>query len=149
MAEPVYITWSCQNKYKIMRAREFLTEDKKSDIVQIFKDFFPLCMQVLKLNSLPKIRYVGTLEQDIQPSFGEWDNNNNVLTIALKNRHPNDILRTLAHELVHYKQDQLGMIKPDSGATGSPIENEANAVAGIIMRHFNKKFPHHLTSKPI
>lgn len=132
-----------------MRAREFLTEDKKSDIVQIFKDFFPLCMQVLKLNSLPEIRYVGTLEQDIQPSFGEWDNGNNVLTIALKNRHPNDILRTLAHELVHYKQDQLGMIKPDSGATGSPIENEANAVAGIIMRHFNKKFPHHLKSKPI
>lgn len=149
MAEPVYITWSCQNKYKIMRAQEFLTEDKKSDIVQIFKDFFPLCMQVLKIDSLPKIRFVGVLDQDIQPSFGEWDNNNKILTIVLKNRHPNDILRTLAHELVHYKQDQLGMIKPDSGATGSPAENEANAVAGIIMRHFNKKFPHHLTSKPI
>jgi Zn-dependent peptidase ImmA (M78 family) len=57
------------------------------------------------------------------------------------NRHPNDILRTIAHELVHYKQDTEHRLEPDSGTTGSPEENQANAVAGIVMRHFNKQYP--------
>jgi hypothetical protein len=30
---------------------------------------------------------------------------------------------------------------PEAGETGSPIENEANVKAAIIMRHFNKKYP--------
>ena len=60
-----------------------------------------------------------------------------------------DILRTLAHELVHYKQKTLGKIKHDSGETGSPEENQANTIAGIIMRHFNKEYPDAVNMQPI
>ena len=59
----------------------------------------------------------------------------------MRNRHPIDIMRTLAHELVHYKQDTERRIGPDSGETGSPIENEANAMAGQIMRRFDQENP--------
>jgi len=59
----------------------------------------------------------------------------------MRNRHPIDIMRTLAHELVHYQQDVEHKIGPDSGATGSPIENEANALAGQIMRRFDEENP--------
>jgi len=59
----------------------------------------------------------------------------------MRNRHPIDIMRTLAHELVHYKQDVEHRIGPDSGETGSPIENEANALAGQIMRRFDHENP--------
>ena len=38
---------------------------------------------------------------------------------------------------------------PGAGETGSPIENEAHWVAGIIMRHFNKKYPDAIKSKPL
>ena len=38
---------------------------------------------------------------------------------------------------------------PGSGETGSPIENEAHVIAGIIMRHFNKKYPEAVLSKPL
>jgi hypothetical protein len=55
-------------------------------------------------------------------------------------------LRTLAHELIHYKQDSQGRIKPDSGETGSPEENEANAGAGIIMRDFDQANPELLSA---
>jgi hypothetical protein len=65
------------------------------------------------------------------------------------NRHPNDILRTIAHELTHYKQDTEHQLDSESGRTGSPIENEAHATAGIVMRHFNKQYPEYLNSKPI
>jgi len=51
-----------------------------------------------------------------------------------------DILRTLAHEMVHRKQDELGLVRnPEKdGADGSPIENQAHAVAGILMREYGR-----------
>ena len=57
--------------------------------------------------------------------------------IFLKKRNLN-IIRTLAHELVHRKQAEQGRIDTNSGDTGSPIENEANAMAGILLRNFGK-----------
>jgi Zn-dependent peptidase ImmA (M78 family) len=57
-------------------------------------------------------------------------------------------MRTLAHELVHYKQDVEHKIGPDSGETGSPIENEANALAGQIMRRFDEENPELFALKP-
>jgi hypothetical protein len=53
-----------------------------------------------------------------------------------------DVCRTLAHELVHYKQDLNHELDGDDpGATGSPQENEANAEAAVIMRNWGKKHP--------
>jgi hypothetical protein len=53
-----------------------------------------------------------------------------------------DVCRTLAHELVHYKQDLDKQLEDDdAGATGSPQENEANAEAAVIMRNWGKKHP--------
>ena len=60
------------------------------------------------------------------------------LAVYCKNRNMADILRTIAHELVHHKQNELGMIKPGSGDTGSDIENQANSLAGIILREYGK-----------
>jgi len=132
-----------------MRAKQFIFEDQRTDVVQMFKDFLPVAMEVLELDNLPKMKFVSILQQDIQPSFGEYDPDNNSLTIALVNRHPNDILRTVAHELVHHKQNVTGQLKPDSGRTGSPEENQAHVLAGIIMRFFNKKYPQYLRSSPL
>ena len=70
-------------------------------------------------------------------------------SVGIANRHPVDILRTVAHELVHYRQDIRGELNDQSGETGSPEENQANAVAGIVMRHFNKLHPEFLKVKPV
>jgi hypothetical protein len=50
-----------------------------------------------------------------------------------------DILRTLAHELVHHMQNLNG--DELNGDDGSGIENEANAMAGVIMREFGRENP--------
>jgi Zn-dependent peptidase ImmA (M78 family) len=50
-----------------------------------------------------------------------------------------DILRTLAHELVHHMQNLKG--DELNGDDGSEIENEANAQAGVIMRKFGRENP--------
>ena len=54
-------------------------------------------------------------------SFGYFDPNANKIWVYCKNRNMADILRTLAHELVHRKQDEDGRISYESGKTGSDI----------------------------
>ena len=57
------------------------------------------------------------------------------IVISIVNRHPIDILRTVSHEFVHYKQVVDG--KKISSNPGSPAENEANAKAGEIIRKYS------------
>jgi len=71
-------------------------------------------------------------------SFGYFDPNNKKIWVYVKNRNMADILRTLAHELVHRKQEEDGRLDINSGKTGSPIEDEANAMAGVLLRNFGK-----------
>jgi len=123
--------------------------DHKDNFMDMFKKFIPLAMHYIGIDSLPEMEFVPMVHDEEQPTFGRFDNSENKLTVALMNRHPNDILRTLAHELVHYKQSVEHELNNDSGRTGSPEENQAHQVAGIVMRHFNKQYPEFLKSKPI
>ncbi len=84
-----------------------------------------------------------------QPTFGRFDPENLIIDLGMASRHPIDILRTLAHELVHFKQHLNNELGPDSGETGSPEENEAHELAGVIMRYFNKQHRHYFNSRPI
>jgi len=36
---------------------------------------------------------------------------------------------------------QLNKLDVSSGQTGSPVENEANALAGVLMRNYGQKNP--------
>jgi hypothetical protein len=71
--------------------------------------------------------------------------------LITKNRHPMDVFRTVAHELVHHKQNEEGRITNASkeGETGSPIEDEANYMAGRIMRLWAKENPHNFKMSAI
>lgn len=73
-------------------------------------------------------------------SLGSYEPEENKLVVVVQGRLLADILRTIAHELVHVKQQQDGRItNPEiDGATGSDIENEANALAGVLMRNYAK-----------
>jgi hypothetical protein len=133
-----------------MRAKEFTANgETEKRFVEMFKRFLPLAMHYLQLKHLPKMVFQKHIHDDEQPTFGRYENDKNTLYVALANRHPNDILRTVAHELQHYKQDTEHRLEVDSGRTGSPEENEAHAMAGIVMRHFNKKYPEYLSDKPV
>jgi Zn-dependent peptidase ImmA (M78 family) len=134
-----------------MRAKQFIIEGRQENVnfVEMFKDFLPLAMEVLEVDRLPEMKFESELNTGEQPSFGMYSPDDNMLAVALSNRHPVDILRTVAHELVHFKQNMNGELNPNSGETGSPHENQAHEVAGVIMRHFNKRYPKYLQSKPL
>ena len=81
-------------------------------------------------------------------SFGGTNIHNGEIWVYIQNRNLADLLRTLCHELVHYKQFKDGRIKgPEDGKTGSELENEANSQAGIILRHYGKMNPAIFESK--
>lgn len=119
------------------------------DFTVMISKLLPIAMQELSLDRLPHIKLVKELGDKEQPSFGCYAQGENTLYLALNNRHPVDILRTCSHELVHYKQDLDDRLDDTSGDTGSDIENEANAVAGVIMRNFNKAYPSFLLADTI
>jgi hypothetical protein len=118
-------------------------------LIDALRDFLPLAVKHLELKKLPKIKLLGDVETEHMPSFGKFSNDDRTVHLGIKNRHPNDVLRTLAHELTHYAQGEYDELDADSGATGSPEEDQANAEAGVIMREFNKQFPQYMALKPI
>lgn len=76
-------------------------------------------------------------------TLASYDIEDNKVRVLSKNRSIPDIIRSIAHELVHHKQNQEGELTGDEeeGADGSPQENEANAKAGEIVRKFGRENP--------
>jgi Zn-dependent peptidase ImmA (M78 family) len=133
-----------------MRYRELIeSTTTKNQFMQIMNDFLPLAMQELGVDQLPKFKLMSQIKDDVQPTFGKFDSYENVIYLALEQRHPLDVLRTLAHELVHFRQNTEHQLDDTSGNTGSPEENEAHEVAGIIMRNFNKAYPEYFDDHAI
>jgi hypothetical protein len=113
-----------------------LAESEEPDYKEIGNIFVKYCVKHLGIKKLPKIRLVKEIGTSDHPTFGLFDPNTNSISVAYQDRHIMDVLRTLAHELTHHKQREENRIKPGDGETGSDIENEANAQAGVIMRDF-------------
>jgi PGDYG protein len=114
----------------------------KDALLDAMRKFLIIAKEEIGLDTLPTINWSwdDKIAPD-SPSFGRFTNDDKAIKIIMRNRHPIDIMRTLAHELVHYQQDVEHKIGPNSGKTGSPIENEANALAGQIMRRFDEENP--------
>jgi hypothetical protein len=63
------------------------------------------------------------------------------LKVISKGRLLRDVLRTLAHEWVH--EYQLGVLGREMGQDiGGVNEDEANSIAGRLLKIFEKQYPH-------
>lgn len=111
-----------------------------SNASKVLDKFIQFAQDRLELSELPKINFITGSDNSVKhSSFGGYGNRQ--INITISNRHINDICRTLAHELVHYKQDMNNELDHTSGNDGSPAENEANARAAVIMREWGKQYP--------
>ena len=107
-----------------------------------------LCQEILELDDLPPIEIIEdqpSVQSGEKHSFGVFDGHS--IKVVSYKRHPMDVMRTLAHELTHWKQKQSG--QELDGSDGSDVENEANSTAGIILRKFGERYPQYfLNSLP-
>jgi hypothetical protein len=101
------------------------------------------CADFLGMEQTPVIK----LRQDPQWSsvnhtFGRYTADpEHRIELATSGRHIIDILRTLAHEMTHARQNEVTGLPDDAGETGSEYEDQANAMAGRIMRHWAQSEP--------
>ena len=127
-----------------MKVRHILTEslDKRATF-NILHEFVKYAAESLELKTLPKFHFIFDSNTSVErKSFGGYAPGERHIDVTVKNRHIMDVCRTLAHELVHYKQDLDNELEDDeAGSTGSPQENEANARAAVIMRNWGKAHP--------
>jgi hypothetical protein len=117
-------------------------EQNTANTADIVKDFVSFCVKEIGINQQPRLR----LRRDPawsqrNHSFGQFDPATNELNVSVANRHVMDILRTVAHELVHHSQQEQQDLPPSAGETGSEYENEANARAGELMREYGQQHP--------
>lgn len=114
-----------------------MTPEQRHNII---KDFIRFCVNELEIDNLPQIKFTTDRSwATSRRSFGQYDANSSELIVYMGNRNLADLLRTLAHELVHHRQNELGHItNSTAGKTGSPIENQANSLAGILLRNYGQ-----------
>jgi hypothetical protein len=117
-------------------------EDGESEEeINLVNEFINYVKNELGLVQTPKIDFSDDIDHvKEQRSFGYFSPDKNIIWVYAGDRNTADIFRTLAHELIHRKQEEDGKIDYESGKTGSNIENEANAKAGIFLRDFGKKY---------
>lgn len=100
----------------------------------------------LKMNvePLPKVKVIDdeVEAKKILGDTGNYDGVNKIVTIFVKNRHPEDYIRSFCHELIHHIQNMEGRL--NHGDTQNinkdeeleRLESEANRRGMMIFRAF-------------
>jgi hypothetical protein len=109
------------------------SQDKK----KIINSFVQYILDNEKIKSSPEI----TLQNgrgDLRTT-AVYSNKDKYIRVNAKDRALVDILRSLAHELIHHKQSECGDLdKTAHQDIGGPVEDEANARAGSYLKQFAK-----------
>jgi len=120
----------------------------KQSFETVVKDFMRFTKMKLNIRNDIPVELIYDLEFSRKySSFACIMTDSKKIYVSVINRHPVDILRSLAHEMVHYKQLIDG--QNVQGHTGSRHENEANAKAGVVLRDYGKLHPELFTMRPI
>lgn len=113
---------------------------EKLDIDNEVKKFAQWAKHRLHVKSNPVFELSRDTEDAQQNHHtGSHTDGSNKIWVYVENRNLVDILRTVFHELVHVRQGELGMIKPNSSYPGSPIEAMADMLAGKYIKIYGEK----------
>ena len=117
--------------------------DVECDLEQEVEKFVDWAAKKLNLQTTPKIELsMDTEEAQNNHHTGGHTVGDSKVWVYAKNRNLVDILRTVFHELVHVRQGELDMIKPGSSYPGSPIESQADQLAGKYIKIYGEKNHH-------
>lgn len=109
----------------------------------LMEKFITFCNDNLGIEKPCTIKLTSDREGNGITTTAYYDLVNCHVCVYIKDRAIMDVMRSVAHELVHHHQNERGELqgRPEEGADGSPLENEANAKAGELIRIFGKQNP--------
>lgn len=98
------------------------------------QDLSKFMSKSITLKPFPKIKLSNKTQANLFIRTAFYDYNNNCITIYVKDRHPKDVLRSLAHELIHHYQNLTGKmvdgeINTERVADGNEFLNALEAEA--------------------
>ena len=113
--------------------------DSDDDIERV-KHFIEWAKQTLHIKGNPQFHFSRDTEE-AQEGHHTGLHSGNDIWVYVENRNLVDIFRTVFHELVHQRQEELNMVKPGDSYPGSPIEAMADMLAGKYIKIYGKEFP--------
>jgi len=114
---------------------EFLNDQQKEKLTEFVK----FVKGELKLKSTPKV-VVQNGRKDLKTTASyDYTQPEKIIKVNAKNRMIVDVMRSVAHELVHHKQYEDGRLDVKPPDIGGEIEDEANAKAGQFIKMFAQK----------
>ena len=102
--------------------------------------FIKFIQDELDLNTPFKVQLVTDRSDDLR-TYAYYDPNSGLIKVYCKNRGLADVLRSVAHELIHHLQNQRGQLGQPVPDIGGQIEDEANSVAGQLVKKFGYMNP--------
>lgn len=102
-------------------------------------NFLKFCRDELDITNDIRV-FLLTKKNKLNITTGGYNPKDKCVYSIFEARQVADVLRTVAHELVHQKQDLQGKIVGDIPDIGGVIEDTANAIAGRLVKMYVKKF---------
>lgn len=113
---------------------EFLGNDKKQKITEFVK----FVKKELDLKECPTVVLQNGRGKLKTTAHYDYSKENKIIRINAKNRALVDVMRSIAHEMVHHKQFEQGRLEVKPPDIGGEIEDEANAKAGQYIKMFSR-----------
>ena len=90
-----------------------------TEIEDLLQDLFTFSRKRFGFKNPPVLNLVSN-KSNTSPlgKTAHYDPNNMSITIYVDGRHPKDIMRSFAHELVHHRQNENGMFNNVGGESG-------------------------------
>jgi len=124
--------------------RKLYIPSKMKDLPEktyLMGDFINFCAESLPISGDFKIFVVDDREGHGIKTTAAYHRGDNLIKVYGKNRALVDVLRSIAHELTHLKQDENNMLVGQIQDAGGPIEDEANAKAGELINLYAQSRP--------
>jgi phosphopantetheine adenylyltransferase len=126
--------------------REVIEEKPTNEYPELIKSLTEYMVnQGMNLKPLPKVKFIKDDAENANNFFGKtayYDPNNSVIVLYTMNRHPKDVMRSFAHEMIHHMQNcenRLQDISTDNtnedGALPE-IEREAYEKGNMTFRNW-------------
>lgn len=130
-----------KESFQLPQSLEIDAECQYSDEARMHaNDFAEFCKEQLAIPNLPKISIVANRVG--QMTTGAFDPSNDMIIVLGGGRALVDVLRTLAHELTHYRQRIQNKIK--STKRDWNLEGEADAEAGKAVYMYAHAVPENM-----
>ena len=104
----------------------------------LISDFVRYAAKELGLQKTPKVILTQNREEGMTTAY--YSPSENLVKVYVKGRANVDVCRSTAHEMIHHRQNEQGQLRTGNPIPdiGGPIEDEANAVAGQLIKKFVK-----------